>query len=206
MHSKKIIMIDYGAGNIRSVQKAFEHLGAEVSLTNDPEKILSAKKLVLPGVGAFGAGMDALRQNPLDEATIQAADKGTPLLGICLGMQFLFDQSDEMGNHQGLGLIPGQVTRFNFENNDLKVPHMGWNQIEPCKKHPLMAGVNEGAYAYFVHSYYCLLDDKKDILIQTQFGFPFPSGVARENITGIQFHPEKSQKTGLKILQNFIQL
>lgn len=206
MKNEKIVMIDYGASNIRSAQKAFEHLGADVTLTDKPEIVSTAKKLVLPGVGAFGAGMQAIRKHKLDEAIINAATLGTPLLGICLGMQFLFEQSDEMGVYQGLGLIPGQVTRFKFENNDLKVPHMGWNQIEPCKKHPLMTGVEHGEFVYFVHSYYCAPTDKLDILAQTQFGFPFTSGVSKENIMGIQFHPEKSQKTGLKILRNFIQL
>lgn len=204
--SKKIVMIDYGAGNIRSAQKAFEHLGAEITLTDRPEEVLAAKKLVLPGVGAFGAGMDALRKNNLDSAIVEAVNKGVPFLGICLGMQFLFNQSNEMGIHKGLSLLPGHVTRFDLAEEGLKVPHMGWNQIEFRRDHKLLSAVPDASYAYFVHSYYCVPDRQNDIIAETQFGRPFPSCVGRDNIFGIQFHPEKSQKIGLQILQNFIRL
>ena len=230
MDNNQIVMIDYGAGNIRSVQKAFEHIGAQITLTDDPQVVLKAPKLVLPGVGAFGAGIDALRVKNLDTAVINAANKGTPLLGICLGMQFLFDQSDEMGLHEGLGLIPGSVTRFNMSTmvnanngqNDtslpgsytipttstmvLKVPHMGWNQIEQRRPHALLDNVPDRSYAYFVHSYFCLTDDEQDVLARTEYGHPFASCVARDNIFGIQFHPEKSQQIGLQILKNFVML
>lgn len=206
MSNDEIIMIDYGAGNIRSVQKAFEHIGAKVTLTEEPDMVLSARKLVLPGVGAFGSGLTALRARHLDSAIIRAANQGTPLLGICLGMQFLFDQSDEMGLHDGLGLISGHVTRFNLADKGLKVPHMGWNQIESKRDHPLLNGVPDGSHAYFVHSYYCVADDDRDVITQTEFGHPFASCVARGNIFGIQFHPEKSQLRGLQILRNFVAL
>jgi len=206
MSNDEIIMIDYGAGNIRSVQKAFEHIGAKVTLTEEPDMVLGARKLVLPGVGAFGSGLTALRARHLDSAIIRAANQGTPLLGICLGMQFLFDQSDEMGLHDGLGLISGHVTRFNLADKGLKVPHMGWNQIESQRDHPLLNGVPDGSHAYFVHSYYCVADDDRDVIAQTEFGHPFASCVARGNIFGIQFHPEKSQLRGLQILRNFVAL
>jgi imidazole glycerol-phosphate synthase subunit HisH len=203
MSKNEIVMIDYGAGNIRSVQKAFEHIGAAVILTDDPEIIMGARKLVLPGVGAFGSGIAVLRMKNLDSAIIHAVNLGVPFLGICLGLQFLFDQSDEMGSHEGLGLIPGQVTRFDLADQSLKVPHMGWNQIEIRQKHPLLEGVPDGAYAYFVHSYYCVAGEDSDVLAQTEYGHLFTSCVARDNIWGIQFHPEKSQYIGLQILRNF---
>ncbi|MFQ5398473.1 MAG: imidazole glycerol phosphate synthase subunit HisH [Anaerolineae bacterium] len=210
-----ITMIDYGASNIRSAQKAFEYIGAKVTLTTDPEAARRADKLVLPGVGAFGAGMAALRERGLDTAVTRAAQQNIPLLGICLGMQFLFDESDEMGAHKGLGLIPGKVTRFNeqftinnsqFTIHNLKVPHMGWNQIEHDESHPLLAGVPSGSYAYFVHSYYCIPANETDSLAFTDYGLRFTSIVGRDNIFGIQFHPEKSQQVGLRILKNFVEM
>ncbi|MBX3060446.1 MAG: imidazole glycerol phosphate synthase subunit HisH [Anaerolineae bacterium] len=206
-----ITMIDYGASNIRSAQKAFEHIGAEVVLTEDPEVVRKADKLVLPGVGAFGSGMAGLHQRNLPEAIHEAVQRGVPFLGICVGMQLLFDESDEMGIHQGLGLIHGRVTRFPLHNSsflipNLKVPHMGWNQLEPAWEHPLLAGVNSGDYAYFVHSYYCDPAAATAVLAWTDYGFPFASIVAQDNVYGLQFHPEKSQSIGLRILQNFVQI
>lgn len=206
MNNDEIIMIDYGAGNIRSVQKAFEYIGARVSLTEEPERVMGARKLVLPGVGAFGAGISALRAKQLDSAVVNAALKGTPLLGICLGMQFLFEKSDEMGLHEGLGLLSGHVTRFDLVDKGLKVPHMGWNQIEFQQSHPLFTDVPNGSHAYFVHSYYCVAGDEHNVIAETNFGHPFVSCVAQDNIFGIQFHPEKSQRYGLQILRNFIEL
>ncbi len=206
MSNDEIIMIDYGAGNIRSVQKAFEYLGAKVILTEEPERVMGARKLVLPGVGAFGAGISNLRAKKLDSAVVNAAIQGTPLLGICLGMQFLFEKSDEMGLHEGLGLLSGHVTRFDLVDKGLKVPHMGWNQIEFKQSHPLFTGLPNGSHAYFVHSYYCVAGDEHDVIAETNFGHPFVSCVARDNIFGIQFHPEKSQRYGLQILQNFVEL
>lgn len=223
-----ITMIDYGASNIRSAWKAFEYVGATVKLTADPDEVRRADKLVLPGVGAFGAGMAAIRAHDLDPAIAEAAARGVPLLGICLGMQFLFTESDEMGQHTGLDLIPGKVTRFPenlsmvngqlpIANSDskatfnhqssiinLKVPHMGWNQLEPAWDHPLLAGVPTDAHAYFVHSYYCDPADPTHVLAWTDYGMPFCSVVARDNVFGVQFHPEKSQRYGLQILSNYL--
>lgn len=201
-----ITMIDYGASNIRSAQKAFETVGASVELTSDPDVVLRAEKLVLPGVGAFGAGMQELRERGLDTAVNKAVANGIPLLGICLGMQFLFEESEEMGRHEGLGLVPGHVTRFNLVEEQLKVPHMGWNQIEHNESHPLLKGVPSGSHTYFVHSYYCVPANEEDIVAVTQYGGPFTSIVSRGNVHGIQFHPEKSQKRGLQLIKNYIEM
>lgn len=210
-----ITMIDYGASNIRSAQKAFEYIGAEVQLTEDPEVVRKATKLVLPGVGAFGSGMDGLRQRNLPEAIQETVAAGVPFLGICVGMQLMFDESNEMGIHQGLGLMAGKVKRFpeNFTIHNsqstihnLKIPHMGWNQLEPAWESPLLAGVDTGDYTYFVHSYYCDPADATAVLAWTDYGFPFASVVQKDNVYGLQFHPEKSQSVGLKILKNFIEM
>lgn len=203
-----ITMIDYGGSNLRSAQKAFETVGATVTVTTDPDVARRAVKLVLPGVGAFGAGMDALRARGLDEATTEAARRGVPLLGICLGMQYLFDTSEEMGEHRGLGLLAGRVARFpaaaGADGWLLKVPHMGWNEIDHDGRHPLLGGVAPGARAYFVHSYYCAPADLDEVLASTDYGLPFCSIAGRDNVLGIQFHPEKSQQVGLRILRNFV--
>lgn len=211
MSNETITMIDYGGSNLRSAQKAFEAVGGHVTVTSDPEVVRRASKLVLPGVGAFGAGMDALRARGLDEAAVAAADEGVPLFGICLGMQFLFEVSDEMGNHAGLGLLPGRVTRFSSEwkNSDgrpLKVPHMGWNRIVHNGEHQLLHGVPSGSFGYFVHSYYCDPVTDACILARTDYGGWFASIVGRDRIHGIQFHPEKSQAVGLQILQNYVRM
>lgn len=200
-----IIMIDHGAGNIRSAYKAFEHLGADIELTSDPQKVHNAAKLVLPGVGAFGAGMAEIRQRGLEEPTKAAVAAGVPLLGICVGMQFLFESSNEMGHHTGLGLIPGHVTRFE-QHDSLKVPHMGWNQLRHEGKHPLLKGVDSGDYCYFVHSYFCTPSRADDVIATTNYGHHFCSIVAHENVYGLQFHPEKSHEIGLRILQNYIDM
>jgi glutamine amidotransferase len=202
-----ITLIDYGGSNLRSVQKALEAVGARPAVTADPDVVRRAAKLVLPGVGAFGAGMAALRARGLDAATVAAVEAGALLLGICLGMQFLFDESDELGRHVGLGLIPGRVTRFPADlraaGRPLKVPHVGWNGIDPAGATPLLAGVAPGAHAYFVHSYYCAPRDEVDVLARADYGGPFAAVVGRGRIFGIQFHPEKSQRVGLGILSNF---
>ena len=295
--SSTITMIDYGASNIRSAQKAFEHIGANVQLTNDPDVVRKADKLVLPGVGAFGSGMDGLRQHDLPSAIHEAVGRGVPFLGICVGMQLMFDEGHEMGVHEGLGLMAGKVIRFperlaisneplavsndsgassndsealsngsgavrndsEASSNDsgairngsgalsnnsgavrndsgalsnssealsndsgasssepnssrithhasLKIPHMGWNQLEPAWENPLLNGVRLGDYVYFVHSYYCDPDDATAVLAWTDYGLPFASVVAKDNVYGLQFHPEKSQSVGLKILQNFVKI
>jgi glutamine amidotransferase len=201
-----LAVIDYGAGNLRSVLHALNHLGIQdVRLVHQPEDLRGADKIILPGVGAFGAGMQKLHEQNLVQPVRDAVAQGIPYLGICLGMQFLFEQSDEMGIHQGLGILPGTVTRFPaFE--DLKVPHMGWNQLNVQKEAPLAAGIESGSYAYFVHSYYCQPADPSDILLSVDYGIAFTAGVARGNIYGVQFHPEKSQQVGLQLLRNFLSL
>lgn len=201
----KITMIDYGASNIRSAQKAFEFIGAEVELTSDPAAVARGRKLVLPGVGAFGSGIGALRARGLEEPIQAAVARGVPLLGICVGMQFLFSSSDEMGSHTGLGLIPGHVTRFSGGGN-LKVPHMGWNGLEFAADHPLLAGIAQGDHAYFVHSYYCAPLDSAQVVATAVYERPFAAIVHRENVYGLQFHPEKSQRVGLQILRNYLEI
>jgi len=205
-----IALIDYGAGNVRSVHKALETVGAEVRLTRSPDAILTAEKVVLPGVGAFGDCMASLRRAGLVDALCRAVELGKPLLGICVGMQVLFEEGEEMGRHAGLGLLPGHVVRFKFplppagEGPLLKIPHTGWNQIELAKDHPLFYDLPHGAWTYFNHAYYCHARLEHTLAI-TDYGGPFPSVVGRGQIYGIQFHPEKSQQVGLHILRNFVE-
>lgn len=198
-----IAIVDYGAGNLRSVQNTLKHVGAETKTVNKPNELDGADKIVLPGVGAFGAGMAALRDSGFVEPIIQAAKAGVPLLGICLGMQYLFETSEEMGIHQGLGLLPGRVVKF--PPNGPLVPHIGWNQLHIRQQNPLLRGVNEGDYAYFVHSYYVEATNPNDILASTDYGLNYASVVGRGNIFGIQCHPEKSQHVGQRILRNFVE-
>lgn len=201
-----LAVIDYGAGNLRSVLHALNFLGADnVRVVRTSHDLRGAKKIILPGVGAFGAGMQKLDEQNLIQPIRDAVLAGTPYLGICLGMQFLFERSDEMGDHDGLGLIPGYVTRFPSDLG-FKVPHMGWNQLQPCQPSPLLKNVPAGSYAYFVHSYYCVPANPADTLITVDYGIPFAAGISRDNIYAVQFHPEKSQHTGLQILSNFLEL
>jgi len=203
-----ITIIDYGLGNLRSVQKAFEHLGVPAEITSDAGQIARADKLVLPGVGAFAAGICGLRARGLIEPIQRAAAQGVPLFGICLGMQLLFESSEEVGDgfeqETGLGLLQGCVTRL--PSDDLVVPHVGWNQIRVMRDAALLHEVPNGAYAYFVHSYICQPRDANVVLATTDYGIAFASVVARENVWGIQFHPEKSQQVGLRILRNFLEM
>lgn len=196
-----IAIIDYDIGNIHSVHKAFVHIGAEVTITSDPEVIVSAEGVVLPGVGAFGDAMANLRRLGLLDSIRRAIDDGIPFLGICVGMQVLFDVSQEMGTHSGLGVLSGSVERF---GTGLKVPQIGWNQVHPQRDHPLLAGVRDGAYVYFAHSYRVVPADESIIVAATDYGGEYPSVVASGNVCGIQFHPEKSQRVGLRILGNFV--
>jgi glutamine amidotransferase len=252
---KRIVIVDAGIGNLRSVQKAFEHVGAAPSISDDPVVVAKADAVVLPGVGAFGDGMDGLRAHGLDRAVCKAIGQGLPFFGICVGLQLLFEESEEMGVHRGLGVLPGRVVRFPA---GLTVPHMGWNQIEqtrasslepapvsprpepatkarpegsveptsvssveptsvsprpearpegsvePHQPHPLLTGVLDGAFAYFAHSYHVVADDESIVVATTEYGGPFPCAVARDNVWAIQFHPEKSQQVGLRILKNFV--
>ena len=197
-----IVLVDYGIGNLRSVQKALEAAGAQVTLSANPDEVRIANKIVLPGVGAFGDGMRGLCQSGLADAVCDASRRGTPLLGICLGMQALFESSEELGQHDGLGLLPGRVLRLDAPG--LKVPHTGWNQVTPTRPSPLLHGLPPNAYAYFNHAYYCAAQPA-DTLATTEYSRPYPSVVARDNIYGIQFHPEKSQQVGLGILRNFVE-
>lgn len=198
-----IALVDYGIGNLRSVEKALETIGAEIQLTCDPQVIAAADQVILPGVGAFGDGMAGLRSRGLVEVIQAVARRGTPLLGICLGMQLLFEASEEHGDHAGLGLLPGRVRLFG--DTGLKIPQTGWNQIEIERHVPLLEGVVDGDYAYFNHSYFCEPARQEDIIACTQYGSRYASITGRGNLLGVQFHPEKSQATGLKILKNFVE-
>lgn len=210
-----IALIDYGISNLRSVQKAFAHLGVDVTLIDTPDQLAQAERLILPGVGAFRAGMDGLQSRGLIEPIKQAVAAGKPLIGICLGMQLLFESSDELGDTVGLGLLPGHVTKIKMQDasytsrithHALKIPHMGWNQLDLVKEHPLVNGVESGAYAYFVHSYAVYPEQRDIVIATTDYGRPFASIVGRGNICGLQFHPEKSQAVGLRLLENFLAL
>ncbi|MFO7696250.1 MAG: imidazole glycerol phosphate synthase subunit HisH [Anaerolineae bacterium] len=196
-----LTIIDYGMGNLRSVEMAFRRLGIDLVVTSDPDVIRQASAVVLPGVGAFGDAMERLRALGLISALRRAIDEGRPFLGICLGMQLLFESSDEMGDHQGLGVLPGTVRRF---PEGLTVPHMGWNQIDQRRPLPLFEGLADHSYAYFVHSYFCEAQDITDVAASTDYGPAFTSIVARERLYGIQFHPEKSQDVGARILRNWL--
>ena len=199
-----IAIVDYGIGNLRSVEKALQRVGARAEVTADPAALDAAHGVVLPGVGAFGDGMAQLRARQLVDPVLRQVERRKPLLGICLGMQLLFEESDEMGLHQGLGLLPGRVVRF--PEGELKVPHIGWNQLQqadPCPEMALLEGILHGAHAYFVHSYYAAPEEPGDVLARTDYGFEFASVVGRGRIFGAQFHPEKSQDVGLRLLGNF---
>jgi glutamine amidotransferase len=195
-----IAIIDYGMGNLRSVQRAFEYVGAEVVVTAHRETIESASAVVLPGVGAFGKAMSNLEQEGLTDVIRQVIAQGRPFLGICLGLQLLFEDSDEMGQHKGLGVFGGKVKRFEV---DLKVPQIGWNQIHIQQASRLLEGVADGSYAYFVHSYYVVPADPEIVLAATDYEIDYASIIGQDNVFGIQFHPEKSQAVGLRILRNF---
>lgn len=199
-----VLLIDAGTGNLRSVQKALESLGADVQRTDDAGKVLSGKRVVLPGVGAFGDFMSGLRARGLDSVVKELVARSVPLLGICVGMQALFEFGEEMGLHNGLGLLSGKVARFE-EIPGLKIPHTGWNQVEVQKDALLFNGIDSGAYVYFNHSYFCQPGNSSDIIATTEYGLSYACAVQRGNIFGVQFHPEKSQTVGLQILKNFLE-
>ncbi len=193
-------IIDYGVGNLRSVEKAFQASGVEAVVSSDERVLRGAERLVLPGVGAFRACMSALRERGFDELIRERVAEGTPLLGVCVGMQMLFEESEEFGVTKGLGFLRGRVRRF---DDSLLAPQVGWNQVEWKKEHTLATGVESGEFFYFVHSYYCDTEDAEDVLGETEYGKKYASVVARGNVNGVQFHPEKSQVAGLCLLGNF---
>jgi glutamine amidotransferase len=200
-----LLIIDYQMGNLRSVQKGFEKVGHAATIASEPAALLAADKIVLPGVGAFPDAIAELRRRDLVEPIREAIAAGKPFLGICLGLQLLFDVGHEGGRHEGLGILRGEVARFDLPN-EYKVPHMGWNRLNIRRRPPILEGLDEGVFAYFVHSYYVVPQDRDVIATETDYGGPFCSMVWRDNIFATQFHPEKSQSDGLRILKNFAEL
>jgi glutamine amidotransferase len=200
-----VAIVDYGMGNIRSVLNALREVQAEGELVSDPRDIARRGKLILPGVGAFGAAMDNLRRAGLDQSLEEARRAGAMILGICLGMQLLLDTSDEGGAHVGLNWIKGRVLRFP-DRADLRVPHIGWNELRFTRQHALTRDVSDGSDVYFLHSHYCSCDDADDVLATSSYGLEFAAMLARDNVLGIQFHPEKSQQPGISMLRNFVRL
>ena len=201
-------IIDYGMGNLRSVQKALQHAGGDAQLARTPSELARAEKIVLPGVAAFGDAMEQLRTQRLVKPLVKAIREGTPYLGFCLGLQLLFDVSSEKGMHTGLGILPGKVVRFQFDprvtGQRLSVPHMGWNRITWQRDCPLLNGVPNGSHVYFAHSYYVVPLGENHTLTTTEYGVEFASAVRHKNVFATQFHPEKSQAVGLQILRNFV--
>ena len=202
-----IVIVDYGVGNLFSLKSSFAKIGVETIVSGDKREIEKADKLILPGVGAFEDAAKKLRENRLGDLVIKKAKQGTPLLGICLGMQLLFEKSFEFGEHEGLSLLPGEVVKFDEAKFDkpLKIPHVGWNTLSFKQNSPLRLGLKELEYLYFVHSYHVVCDDKF-ALAKTTYGYEFTSAVQHENLFGFQPHPEKSHEVGLKILENFARL
>lgn len=201
-----IAVVDYGMGNLRSAQKGFEKAGHAATVTDDPDVILSARAVVLPGVGAFKDCYDGLRERRLDEVVKEVIQRGTPLLGICVGHQLLFTESEEGTGSKGLGILEGNVVRFpDPQKTHLKVPHMGWNQLTPISgsAKPLVRNSGHQPYVYFVHSYYAQPNDKNIVLATARHGIEFAAMVGKDNVYGVQFHPEKSQHEGLAILKAF---
>lgn len=200
-----IAIIDYDAGNIKSVEKALQFLGEEVVITREPEILLNADKVILPGVGAFGDAMQRLHEYKLVDIIKKIVDKGTPFLGICLGLQLLFDSSEEAPGVKGLGILPGKVVRFPAEI-ELKIPQIGWNALSLPNKGRLFEGIEDGEFVYFVHSYYLKADEMSDVVATTEYGVTVHAAVERGNVFACQFHPEKSSDVGMKILKNFTKI
>jgi imidazole glycerol-phosphate synthase subunit HisH len=202
-----VALIDYGSGNLRSAEKALARAGAdEIAVTNDPEIVARAERIVLPGVGAFADCMNGVKSIPGMVASLEDAvlKRGRPFLGICVGMQLLARVGREFGDHDGLGWIDGEVVKLAPNDAALKIPHMGWNELTLTRAHPLLAGIGSGAHAYFVHSYEFRAAHADDVLATTDYGGPITAMLARDNIAGTQFHPEKSQAVGLTLLANFL--
>jgi glutamine amidotransferase len=196
-----VAVIDYDAGNTLSVTRALEKAGARVDLTPDPARVARADAVVLPGVGAFGDCVRKLAERGMDEACREAVGSGKPFLGVCVGLQVLFEGSEESPGVEGLGILPGSVVRF--EPGDLKVPHMGWNQLDVTREHPVLEGLDGEAF-YFVHSYYPDPAERGDVLGTAEYGARFCAAAGRENLAAVQFHPEKSSRAGLKLYENFL--
>lgn len=199
-----IAIIDYGAGNLHSVKNALDFLGAESKITGSVSEILSADKVILPGVGAFGSAMNALTASGLNDVIFEVADKGTPLLGICLGLQLMFEKSEEAPDVKGLGLFKGTIVKI--PDRSLKIPHMGWNNIEVVKDSRILHNIGKNPFVYFVHSYYLNASDESVVSAYTNYGERLGIAVEKDNVFATQFHPEKSGETGMKILKNFINL
>lgn len=200
-----IAMIDYDAGNIKSVEKALQKLGADVVITKDPQVILNAEKVILPGVGSFGDAMNNLKKYGLDEVIHQVVENGTPFLGICLGLQLLFERSDESPEVVGLGILEGEILRIP-DAEGLKIPHMGWNSLHLQNNGRLFKGLKENDYVYFVHSYYLKAEDESIVKATTNYSVNIHASVEKDNVFACQFHPEKSSDVGLHILKNFVEL
>ena len=200
--TEMIAIIDYGAGNLQSVKKAFDFIGAESVITDNPEIINACDRILLPGVGSFGDAMDSMAKSGLVETVKQNALSGKPFLGICLGLQLLFEESEESPGVKGLGIFKGKIKKFSSDMG-LKIPHIGWNSLEIKQKDGIFKNIPENSYVYFVHSYYLHAEDKNDIAAITNYGIDFHSAVGKNNIFATQFHPEKSGDVGLQILRNF---
>ena len=198
-----IAIVDYQMGNLRSVQRGFARVGHESTVTDDPQLLMQADKVILPGVGAFADAMEQLHHRKLVQPLQSLAESGKPLLGICLGLQLLFEKSHENGTHAGLGILPGEVVPFKNLPSECKIPHMGWNQLEMRKECPLLGGIAAHAFFYFVHSYYVVPTDKKVVAAETDYAGHFVSMISSHNIFATQFPPEKSQQAGLQMLRNF---
>lgn len=201
-----IAIIDYDAGNIKSVEKALQKLGEEAVITRDREVLLAADEVILPGVGAFGKAMDKIHEYGLYDVIHEIVKKGTPFLGICLGQQLLFEESEESPGVKGLGILKGKIIRIPDNNGMLKIPQIGWNSLQFPNKGKLYHGLEEGCYVYFVHSYYLQAEDPAIVVATTEYGTEIHASVEKDNVFACQFHPEKSSTVGLKILENFIQL
>lgn len=202
-----IAIVDYGMANLRSVQKAFEHVGAQARIVSTPEEIATVDKLVLPGVGAFKDAVATLRSTGLAEPIVNHIHSGKPFLGICLGLQMLFDVGYEDGEHRGLGVLRGKCIRFDVDETfGLKVPHMGWNQLRILRRSPLLEGLPDEANVYFVHGYHVVPEEEDVVATTTDYGRAFVSSVWRDNVMATQFHPEKSQRVGLTMLENFARM
>ncbi len=201
-----ITIVDYGIGNLRSIERAFQHVRPDVVRTDDPDLIRAADHLVLPGVGAFGACIQEIRQRGLEQPILDTVARQVPFIGVCVGMQMLFESSSEQGVHTGLGLLKGHIKALSPSDPTLKIPHMGWNVVSPVKHSPLLTGLPEDARCYFAHSFYASDAAPDDVVAVTDYGHPLPVIVAHDNIYGVQFHPEKSHDIGLQILANFATL